>query len=130
MKVIEPGHIYELSHLDGELTTTITFVNREEGTEHEGTQTQEVLRMLVDMTGVLIDRTNHCDSCIRWEGNDRIIKEMSDAQRLLRRALLFHEDRARERKIDKEEFKPEVTPVEDDGHFKLETPSNFIHIKI
>ncbi len=117
MKVIEPGHIYELSHLDGELTTTIVFVNREEGTEHEGTQTQEILRMLIDMTGVLIDRTNHCDSCMRWEGNDRIIKEMSDAQRLLRRALLFHEDRARERKIDKIGYKPEKEQVNEDGHF-------------
>jgi hypothetical protein len=106
MKVIEPGHIYELEHLDGEGTQRLTFVNREHGTEHEGTQTQEVIR-------ALIDRTRHCDNCLRWEGNDKIIHH-------LRMALVLHEARALERKTEKGLIEPEDMPVAADGHFKFE----------
>ena len=119
MRTIEPGHIYELSHLDGDGTQQLVFVNREEGTEHEGTQTQEVLRSIIELLEVLIDRTNHCHACLPWDGNYKIIKEMSDAQRNLRRALLFHEDRARERKIDKHGFRPEHVPTGKDGHWEI-----------
>lgn len=42
MKIIEKGHVYELNHIDGTGTQRLVFVNRELGTEHEGTQTQEV----------------------------------------------------------------------------------------
>ena len=85
MKVIEPGHVYELDTLDGATRTPmrLTFVNRE-GTPHSGTQTQEVLRVIIDMLDALIDRTNHCDACLRWEGNDQIVKHMSEAQRRAR----------------------------------------------
>jgi hypothetical protein len=121
MKVIEPGHIYELTVLDGEDESRILrFVNRELGTEHDGTQTQEVLRAQIDSLEVLIDRTNHCDGCLPWIGNERIIKAMSEAQRQLRLALLYHEQRAMERKVDKLGWKPETSPVEVDGHFKVE----------
>ena len=120
MKVIEPGHIYDLNTLDGDGSPLrLVFVNREAGTEHSGTQTQEVLRTQVDILECLIDRTNHCDDCLRWEGNDRIIKEMSDAQRHLRRALLFHEHRALERKIDKHGLKVEGLPTGPDGHIEV-----------
>jgi predicted Fe-S protein YdhL (DUF1289 family) len=118
MEVVEPGHIYNLNHIDGENQTTIVFVNREEGTEHEGTQTQEVTRMLIDMIECLIDRTNHCDGCIRWEGNDRIIKSFSEAQRQLRLTLLHHEARAMERKMERGDIHPERIAVNKDGHFK------------
>ncbi len=120
MKVIEPGHVYALDTLDGDGTPEILrFVNREAGTEHEGTQTQEVLRAQIDALNVLIDRTNHCDACIPWLGNERIIKAMSEAQRQLRLALLFHEQRAMERKMAKEDWKPEQAQTSGDGHFPL-----------
>jgi len=107
MKVLEEGHIYELNYLDGKGKGKLTFVNREEGTKHEGTQTQEVLR-------ALIDRTQHCDRCLRWKGNDKIIKH-------LRQALLLHEARALERKADKGLFTaPEDVELGEDGHFKFE----------
>jgi hypothetical protein len=64
----------------------LTFVNRE-ANPHEGVQTQEVLR-------ALIDRTLHCDRCLRWDGNDKIIHH-------LRMALALHEARAIERKTEK-----------------------------
>lgn len=103
MKIIEPGHIYQLQHLDGSGAGMLVFVNREDGTEHEGTQTQEVLR-------ALIDRTKHCDGCLRWEGNDKIIEH-------LRMALVLHETRALERKTQKGELQPENVKVGGDGHF-------------
>lgn len=118
MKVLEPGHVYELASLDGGPPQKLTFVNRECGTEHPGTQTQEVLRSLVDVVDTLIDRTNHCDGCIPWPGNERIIKAMSEAQRQLRLALLFHEQRAMERKVERG-WKPEKAVTSGDGHFEL-----------
>jgi hypothetical protein len=107
MKIIEPGHVYELRSLDGDGTPeTITFVNREPGTEHPGTQTQEVLR-------ALIDRTMHCDNCIRWHSNDKIIFH-------LRMALALHESRAIERKAEKGYYAAEQVSTSDrDGHFQL-----------
>ena len=93
MKIIEPGHIYDLHVFDSREPTPakvevrLVFVNRESGLEHSGTQTQEVLR-------ALIDRTMHCDNCLRWPGNDRIIDH-------LRMALVLHECRALERKTEK-----------------------------
>lgn len=118
MRVIEPGHIYELDHQDGPGKQQLVFVNRE-STPHEGTQTQEVLRAQIDSLAVLVDRTNHCDNCLRWEGNDRIIKAMTEAQRQLRLALLLHEQRAMERKMEKDGIRPETIPTEQDGHIKF-----------
>src|SRR5207302_3482753 len=54
---------------------TLMFVNREKGHEHPGTQTQEVIR-------ALIDRTQHCDACLRWAGNDEIIYHRSEERRV------------------------------------------------
>jgi hypothetical protein len=56
MRVIVPGHIYELDHLDGFFKTKLCFVKRE-GPDfpgnvgsHEGPTTQEVIRALIDRT--------------------------------------------------------------------------------
>src|SRR5271167_1731359 len=108
MKIVEPGHIYELNTLDGEHgeVEVLRFVNREPGAEHPGTQTQEVLR-------ALIDRTMHCDNCRRWSGNDKIIQH-------LRMALALHESRAIERKAEKGLYDAEHISVNsNDGHFML-----------
>lgn len=103
VKVLEKGHIYELPNLDGNGIQKIEFVNREDGTEHEGIQSQQLL-------AVLIDRTRHCDDCLRWEGNDQIIHH-------LRMALVLHEARALLRKTEKGQLKPEEINVGEDGHF-------------
>ncbi len=105
MNVKEPGHIYELRQLDGPGYERLSFVNREDK-PHAGTTTQEVLR-------ALIDRTQHCDNCLRWAGNDEIIKH-------LRMALVMHESRAIIRKVEKGEMRPEEFPVDTDGHFILQ----------
>jgi hypothetical protein len=119
MKVIEPGHIYEVNTLDGNgEPLRLVFVNREDR-PHPGTQTQEVLRVLVDVLECLADRTNHCDGCLRWEGNDRIVKALTEAQRQCRLAILYHEQRALERKAEKGRFDPASFPTGPDGHFDL-----------
>ena len=120
MKVIEPGHTYELDCIDGNELHFLRFVNREPNTEHPGTQTQEALRSAIDVMECLIDRTNHCDDCIRWEGNDRIIKALSESQRQMRLALLIHEERALERKLQRGDLKPEELPTGNDGHIQVE----------
>jgi len=111
MKIIEPGHIYELAYIDdtgtepvSEKERWIVFVNRED-TPHSGTQTQEVLR-------ALIDRTKHCHSCLHWEKNVDILQH-------LRMALALHESRALERKAEKGIYCPELINTGEDGHFKL-----------
>ncbi len=109
MKVIEPGHVYQLQHVDGSGAGLLVFVNREPGTEHEGTQTQEILR-------ALIDRTQHCNSCRHWDGNKKIIHH-------LRMALALHESRAIERKTEKGELNPETLPTGSDGHFVIAHPT-------
>jgi len=109
VEIVEPGHIYRLFQLDlapnYRPNDLLVFVNREEGTEHAGTQTQEVIR-------ALIDRTAHCDRCLRWEGNDLIIQH-------LRMALVLHEARALMRKTQKGIIKPEEITLGEDGHFLL-----------
>lgn len=112
MKILEPGHVYEFANLDGELKNNrIIFVNREPGNKHPGTQTQDVLR-------VLIDRTKHCDACLRWEGNDLIIHH-------LRMALVLHEARALIRKTEKGLISPESILTGNDGHFQLTTNEQY-----
>ena len=121
MKVIDPGHVYELDHLDGDAKQRLSFVNRGvRGQDRcEGTYNQEVLRAQIDCCNVLIDRVNHCDEERPWEGNLRIIKSITEAQRQMRLALLLHEQRAMERKMERGELRPEHVPVGDDGHFEM-----------
>lgn len=54
MKIVEPGHLYVLDELDGELSQHLIFVKREgphypgNVGAHPGTTSQEVLRALID----------------------------------------------------------------------------------
>jgi len=114
MRILEAGHVYELNQLDTKDTAAklvLRYVNREPGTEHTGAQSQEVLR-------TLIDRTMHCDNCLRWHGNDLIIFH-------LRMALVLHEARALERKVEKGIILPEnIETSVGDGHFILSKEPN------
>ncbi len=123
MKIIEPGHVYQLRLLDENMAfpdarykppaelysvcdqDLLVFVNREEGHEHAGYLTQDVIC-------ALIDRTQHCDACLRWEGNDKIVHH-------LRMALALHEARALERKVERGELQPELVSVDNDGHWPV-----------
>lgn len=127
MRVIEKGHIYQpIQRREGDGSRllqeqTITFINKEEGKEHDGTTTQEVIR-------ILIDRTRHCANCMPHPNNERIVYH-------LRMALILHESRALERKVEKGYILPEYIETETDGHFslrdsgtgKLDTPDLIPH---
>lgn len=114
MKTIEKGHIYDLtirSH-DGTLPAikvgdaqTLKFVNKQPGQEHDGVTTQEVLR-------VLLDRARHCANCMPHRNNEQIIYH-------LRMALVLHEARALERKLEKGLIAPEYISTGPDGHYEL-----------
>lgn len=112
MKVIEKGHIYEAQNrIEGGQSVpmevqTITFINKEYGREHDGTTTQEIIR-------ILIDRTRHCANCMPHPNNERIVYH-------LRMALVLHEARALERKTEKGYFKPEYLSTGEDGHLKVD----------
>lgn len=112
MKVLEKGHIYQPNNR-GKITGAtmecleqkITFINKEPGSEHPGTTTQEVIR-------ILLDRTRHCNNCLPHPNNERVIYH-------LRMALGLHEARALERKIEKGDIIPEYVQTGTDGHFDL-----------
>ena len=102
MKVVDPGHVYELDHLGGRGSQTIRFVKRSGGAavhdeEWDGLQTQEVLRALIDRTDYLFDIL----PCV----------ESGDAAWHLRMALFEYEARAYRRK---QEDKNRKTPAHDD----------------
>lgn len=115
MKVIEKGHIYQpVNRKERSSGTelpdqTITFINKEHGREHDGTTTQEVIR-------ILIDRTRHCANCMPHPNNERIVYH-------LRMALVLHEARALERKVEKDYFQVEYLETGEDGHLQVtQTP--------
>lgn len=114
MKVTETGHVYELANRSVETdkphtsAQELVFVNKEPGAEHNGTTTQEVIR-------VLIDRTRHCNNCLPHPNNERVIYH-------LRMALALHEARAIERKVAKGDMIEYIVTGED-GHFALKGQS-------
>lgn len=92
MKIIDPGHIYELHTLDPEepsIANLLRFVKREGESypgnvgHHEGTTSQDVLR-------ALIDRTKYVHNQIPHPSNVRAITS-------LREAIWYFESRAAER---------------------------------
>lgn len=113
MQVREKGHVYQPVERtpEGEAlpvnadTQTIVFVNKEDGREHKGTTTQEVIR-------ILLDRTRHCNNCQPHYLNEHVIYH-------LRQALVKHEMRALERKAEKGDIEPEYLATGGDGHLIL-----------
>jgi hypothetical protein len=106
MKVITPGHVYSLDHLDGPGRTLLNFVSRAPLHEpREGVINQEVLR-------ALIDRVQFLNSEVPWQGNAQILHH-------LRMALALHEARAFLRHVEKGEIQPETLPVGRDGHMQI-----------
>lgn len=90
MKVLDPGHRYELAHLDGEGMSVLQFVKRE-GDKYpgnvghcEGTTIQEVLR-------ALIHRAAYVNSQISCPETSDSIYHMAQAIYVLeRRAARLH----------------------------------------
>lgn len=104
MKVLHKGHRYELSVVNGDAPPVVVqFQNKEPGDECPGVTTQEVIR-------VLLDRTRYCNNCMPHRVNEEIVYH-------LRKALVLHEARALERKVDKGQLQPEFISTSHDGHF-------------
>lgn len=91
MKILYPGHKYELRQLDENLTTPpgiLQFVQREPlHPPVPGTTNQEVCRAMIDRIKVL-------DAEKPWWGNGDILRN-------LRMVIQLHETRAYERKREK-----------------------------
>lgn len=93
MEILEPGHIYRLQHLESDGYEVLRFVRRSSDAvdygdgEHVGTNTQEVLR-------ALIDRTFYLNGILPSV-------ETLDAAYHLRMALFCYEARAYRRKLHK-----------------------------
>ena len=82
MRVIDPGHEYALTHLDGGREEILTFVKRE-GPQypgnvgsHPGTNMQEVLR-------VLIHRLRYLDEQLPHFSNKYVLDDLRSALRKL-----------------------------------------------
>lgn len=88
-KIIDPGHKYQLNHLDGDDWEILTFVKREGDKypgnkgHYEGTNIQEVMR-------VLIDRLKYLNNQDFDSRNLAIIRRLRDS-------IWFLESRAAER---------------------------------
>lgn len=92
MRVIEAGHVYWLQDLEKDTGRKLTFIKRSSKAithdrEFDGTNSQEVIR-------VIIDRTKYLNDIINAVENDDTVYH-------LRMALLGYEARAYRRKLDK-----------------------------
>lgn len=99
MKVLEPGHVYELANLDSDGVQVLTFLRRSSPAiqhefDHPGTNTQELIRVIIDLTKIVIDRTQFLDEVIPAIENQDLIWHA-------RMLLLGYEGRAYRRKQDK-----------------------------
>ena len=97
MKVLDPGHKYELTSFDGGDPIVLTFVKRNDPLEkypgnldaYPGTQSQEVLR-------ALIDRGHYVNGQQPSPANDEVIDSLRWALKLLElRHLRQHGGNAR-----------------------------------
>lgn len=106
MKIIYPGHRFELDHLDGSEKSILQFVQR--GPFHEareGVTNQEVIR-------AVISRVQTLNMEVAWSGNDQIIKH-------LRSVIVLHEMRAMLRHVEKHDQQVERIVLGEDGHFRV-----------
>lgn len=95
MRVVEPGHIYEVANADGDDEQRIVFVRRRDSDAerlpddqgHEGILSQELLRVLINRTLYLNDE----DPCTE---DVEIVHKLRDC-------LKAYESRAARRSIEK-----------------------------
>lgn len=90
MIVLDPGHKYQLAHLDGYATEILTFVKRKGDnypgnlSSYEGTNMQEVLR-------ALIDRIKYVNNQIPCSQNEIVLLKLREVVLLLEeRAAIRH----------------------------------------
>lgn len=107
MRIIYPGHRYEIDCIDGAGVVDIRFVKREpHHSPMPGILNQDLIRVLIDRVQVL-------DAEKPWDGNALILQH-------LRQALVLHECRAMIRHVEDGKLLPESVSLGSDGHFKLD----------
>lgn len=107
MKVIDNGHKYKLQNLKTKGNQCLSFYkdgNINNGDTEVGTSNQEVIRALIDRVNFLEKQKHHYL-------NKKIIKH-------LRKALILHEMRHLDRKVDKK-LEIEKIKLLKDGHIKI-----------
>ena len=113
MKVLDPGHRYELDNLESDTKTVLQFMKDpllHNGDGADGPTCQEVLRAIIDRVQTLNAEKN-------WPGNDQIIFD-------LRHAIAGFEARALLRRVEKDNMPIERLPVASDGHIII--PEGFL----
>lgn len=136
MKILDPGHIFEMQQLGGG-TQTITFVKRSGGAisyedEWPGVQVQEVLRVLIARTKYLhsiLPCTESLDAIcyLRMTLFMYEVRAWRRKQESLNRREGAHDDTARSRSWREEpfddvpfsEFEIELLPTGEDGHIVI-----------
>lgn len=111
MKVLVPGHVYELENVDGDGVQYLNFVQRRDlnaellplPQRREGILTQEVLR-------VAIDRTIYLHNEDAWHENVIIINKLRDALRM-------YEARAAHKAITRLQMPERAPRCSSCGHF-------------
>ncbi len=111
MKVLDPGHLYALSHLDGEGTTLLRFVKRigdnfpgNEPPGYEGTTSQEAIRALLERQDY-VSKQKFCAE------NVVVVQHLREALRQLEvRAARVRGDEEARRAIEAAE-QPELLPT-------------------
>lgn len=108
MKVLDPGHLYELDDLKAETKTILQFSKDpllHDGDGYPGPSCQEVLR-------AIIDRVQTLDNEKHWSGNADIIFHA-------RMMIAGFEARAIIRQVEKEGLPIELLPLAPNGHIQL-----------
>ena len=107
MKVIEPGHVYEVMNLEHPGTQLLTFVKRSSkaidygNTEHPGTNSQEVMRVVIDVLEGLVERTLFLDDVIPCDETPTAATRLENAIQEVCGAFYEYEARAWRRKQEK-----------------------------
>lgn len=106
MRVIDPGHTYELDNLKIPGVTELRFYKdpKIHGTGQFGPSTQEVLRAIIDRVQVL-------DSEKPWMGNAEIVQKAREMIALFEMRALYY-------KVAKGELEIEKLPLGPDGHIE------------
>lgn len=110
MRILKPGHRYQLQNLKAGTTSVLQF--HQDGAIHggrtlDGPSTQEVLRACAD-------RVKHLESEKHWPRNAELLAH-------LRASILLFEIRALEIKVERG-LEIETLPVDEDGHISWREP--------
>lgn len=111
MKVLDPGHRYELDNLENDGSTILQFMKDPAlhgGNGARGPSCQEVLRAVIDRVKTLnTERSDVENDVIIFHG---------------RMMIAGFEARALRRRVEKDGLEIECLPVASDGHIRLEKP--------